>query len=224
LHVLKSAKKNAKKCDAASPRHSRTPAARHSRTPAAKKFAKKFVAACSGRKTAKVTKSAVVTFAAMSAIELACFGKAQKSFLNTAQVTVLAPLFPPAASYRIIATAIELMQRRGIEDAFYFYIQSRPRTLTLQVVDIVAATLSIAAKLEGAFMWKHMGKHNDVPWTAWVTILGCHLENSKQLEWAMMHAFYTSSCETDCSTICTLFGEQFDSEFWSQYSEPRDID
>jgi hypothetical protein len=221
LQVLKSAKKSANKCDVASPRPSRTAMV--------KKFAKKCGVACPRRSytPAKVEKSTEsIFFPELSACELACFGRAMKAFLNTELLAVLAPLFPPAATYRIIATAIELSQRKGIEAAFWKYVTTSPRTLrgVSEPQDIVAAILSIAVKLEGAFMWPHMGCHNDVPWKVWGKLLHCSVDTAKQFEWAMMHAFWASSSDADCSTTSTLFGEKFDSEFWAEYSEPRDID
>lgn len=203
---------------------------------AVKKVFAKFCLRCPIFATAKVKKSAekIGNPNQLSADEFACFDRAKTAFLNTQQLTILAPLFPPAASYRIVAHAIEITQRSGMEGAFYEYIAKHiaaasftrkgSRLLTVRVVDIVAATLSIAAKLEGAFLWPHKGNRNDVPWSAWVELLGCNLEAAKLLEWAMMHAFYQSSSEADLSTMSSIWGPEFDSEFWAQYKEPREID
>jgi hypothetical protein len=247
LQGIKSAKKSARKCDVASPRHTRTPMVEEFPLTDAEALlaAHEFLDAedallalsqkeegpalgrrrsCTPAKGKYVAKK-TPTAAELSVAEQACFGEARKAMMNTAILRLLGQMFPPAASYRILATAIELTQRTGIETAFYAYIASCPHLTTLKVEfdDLVAATLSIAAKLEGAFLWPHHGPYNDVPWQAWMKLLRCNVYNAKQLEWAMMHAFYSSSSEADYSTNSALFGPEFDWEFWSKCSKPREI-
>jgi hypothetical protein len=255
LQGIKSAKKSARKCDVASLRHSRTPVveeyekvlrraealladhefrapsldaedallARSQKEEGPALGRRRSCTPAKGKYVAKKTPPA----AELSVAEQACFGEARKAMMNTSILIVLGQLFPPAASYRILATAIELTQRTGLETAFYAYIAScRPPLFTpkLEIDDLVAATLSLAAKLEGAFLWPHHGKClNDVPWKLWMKLLLCNVYNAKQLEWAMMHAFYSSSSEADYSTNSALFGPEFDWEFWSKCSKPREI-
>lgn len=163
----------------------------------------------------------------LSPLELAAFRNATKCFLNTEAVKILAPLYPPAACYRIIATAIELSQRSGIEAAFYKYLESRERSIgEIEPVSIAAAIVSVAAKLEGAFLWAHLGDRgevNDVPMETWAKIVDCNVVAAKTLEWTIMHALYNSS-SSDCDPMATLFGPNFDTEWWAKYSHPHDID
>jgi hypothetical protein len=155
----------------------------------------------------------------MSATEKEAFGKARKTMLSTEMLTVLAPLYPPAACYRIMAVAIEVTHRDGMEAAFYAYMLKHPKSVIIRPIDIVGTVLCIAAKVEGAFLRLKHGVLNDIPQSAWDQLLGAHgydAWNAKELEWAMTAAFWASSPTCDYDAI-SILGPTFDSEFWGKY-------